>query len=327
MIDRDLYGDFEVSRMYPDTVPKPTHPGETDLVMVGMGAACEIDTVPIPVVCPSCKTELEMGGTTCGRVECPKCWGTWARRGAERVAARVWGYQEAANVHHKPRHATFDLDAVDWKEAKKKAQDLGFTGGVIVIHPWRLKDEFRGMMEIMAERTGKSRYDIVRESEFGMDALKYSPHAHVLCYGKGVDVKKDSDEYVYRMIRRLNSQDGLQGAVYYLLSHTFIPDGPGKRTYRYFGTCLPQRLKPTWEGHTTDFLKCPNCGKEMVYPGTTQCYSISKYYAMLWKIVIPIKRPRLKAILNTPTEPSRPSGGHPSFYSEGAFQRTEYVRF
>ena len=325
MIDRDLYNDFERSRVYPDTVPEPINPEEPVLMMVGMGAPCDLNPVPVPMVCPSCKLEMEVSGTTCGHVECPKCWGTWARRGAERVAARVWGYQEAAGTHHKPRHATFDLDSVDWKKAKKKALALGFTGGVIVIHPWRIKDEFREQMEIMAERTGKSRYEIVRESAIGMDAMRYSPHAHVICYGKGVQVEKGSDEYQYRMIRRLNGLDGVQGAVYYLLSHTFIPEGKGRTTYRYFGTCLPQRLKPTWEGKTSDVLRCPNCSKEMVYPGTNICKEIKKYYAMLWKIVVPVKRPRLKALPAVATAPAIPSGGHPSFYYSSAYPADGFV--
>jgi Zn-finger nucleic acid-binding protein len=319
MIDRDLYNDFEQSRVYPDTVPEPTHPEEPVLMMVGMGAPCDLNPVPVPMVCPKCKNEMEVSGTTCGHVECPKCWGTWARRGAERVAARVWGYQEAAKTHHKPRHATFDLDSVDWKEAKKKCAALGFTGGVMIIHPWRIKDEFRGQMEIMAERTGKSRYEIVRESAIGMDAMRYSPHAHVICYGKGVQVEKGSDEYKYRMIRRLNSLDGVQGAVYYLLSHTFIPEGKGRTTYRYFGTCLPQRLKPTFEGKASDALRCPNCQTEMVYPGTNICKEISKYYAMLWKIVVPKKRlrPATPALAGAADHPA--PQGHPSFYYAGTF--------
>ena len=169
-------------------------------------------------------------------------------------------------------------------------------------------------MEIMAERTGKSRYEIVRESAIGMDAMRYSPHAHVICYGKGVQVEKGSDEYQYRMIRRLNSLDGVQGAVYYLLSHTFIPEGRGRMTYRYFGTCLPQRLKPTWEGKTSDSLRCANCGEPMIYPGTKIEKEIMKYYAALWKIVVPKKRvrpiaPAAAGVIETPAPT-----GHPSFY-------------
>jgi len=317
MIDHDLYSDFERSGMYPDTVPKPHHPEEPVFRMVGMGTACEKTGAHIPMVCPACKNEVEIGYSTCGRVECPSCWGTWARRGAERVAARVWGYREASKTHHKPRHATFDLDTVDWKSAKLKAEALGFTGGAIFIHPWRIKPEYRAMMEIMAERTQRSRYDIVRESTFGADALEFSPHAHVLCYGKGVDVKKGSDEYEYRMIRRLNSLDGLGGAVYYLLSHTFIPDKPGQRVYRYFGTCLPQRLKPRWTGKTTDVLCCANCGEPMVYPGTNYQKEISRYVAEGWVIVIPAARgrdarsPHLKAraAIIDPSEGSRAQNG------------------
>lgn len=322
---RDLYSDFERNAMYPDTVPEPMNPVEPEFRMVGMGAPCDLPQVKIPMVCSKCNSKMEVGGTSCGHVECPSCWGTWARRGAERISARIWGFREASRTHHKPRHATFDLQSVDWKEAKTKAEALGFTGGVIVIHPWRIKAEFRNMFEIMAERIGISRYEVVRQSEYGMAAMQYSPHAHVICYGKGVDVAAGSSEYQYRMIRRLNSPEGLQGAVYYLLSHTFIPSGPGKMSFRYFGSCLPQRLKPDWKGKHAGVLTCPDCGAEMVYPDTNICKEISVYFAEGWRIIIPKPRGTLPNLVECPGKPVEIPSGHPSFYYVGTFSTRSFV--
>jgi Zn-finger nucleic acid-binding protein len=325
MIDHDLYADFESSRVYPDNVPKPINPGEPDFRMVGTGPACGKSGVQVPLDCPVCHTSVMVGSSTCGKVECPTCWGTWARRGAARIGSRVWGFRQASKTHHKPRHATFDLDTADWKEAKKKAEFLGFTGGVIVIHPWRIKEEYRAMMEITAERTGKSRYDVVRDSALGMDAMTYSPHAHVLCYGKGVLVEKDSDQYLYRMIRRLNTLDALQGAVYYLLSHTFIPETPGQRTYRYFGSCLPQRLKPDWAGKIMDAIRCPDCGAFMVFPGSMICKEMSVYIATGWRIIIPKKRGGKPSVVERPGDLDLCTQGHPSFYYAGNFSTRSFV--
>ena len=55
MIDRDLYSDFEQSRVYPDTVPEPINPEEPVLMMVGMGAPCDLNPVPVPMFAQSAK--------------------------------------------------------------------------------------------------------------------------------------------------------------------------------------------------------------------------------------------------------------------------------
>lgn len=304
-IQRDLYRDLEYTSLYPATVPLANPGVSTDLHMIGTGDQCETGGQKIPMICPSCKTEIQINTVTCGRVSCPTCWPTWARRAAERAAARVMGCREVSHTKYLPRHATFELDAVDWKEANKKALALGFTGGVIIIHPWRIRDEYKPMLAQAAEATGKSRYDLAREMMSTVDVLIFSPHAHVVCYGKGVLVEKGSTEYQYKMIRRCNNLRGVQAVIFYLLSHTFVPESPRKHVVRYFGNCSPQRLKPTWTSKRSDFIRCPHCNEPMVYPGTSECKEVSCYIAGGWHFVEP-KPGRHKAALASP--PSLPAG-------------------
>lgn len=306
---RDLFLDLELSSLYPDTVPKGQSDKPTELRMVGSGDQCDTGGLKVPMICPKCHTEVQVNTTTCGRVECPTCWPTWARRGAERAAARVWGYREASHTKYLPRHATFDLDAVDWKEAKKKALKFGFIGGVMVIHPWRIKNEYKPLLAQAAESTGKSRYDLAREMMETVNVLEFSPHCHVIAYGKGVLIEKGSTEYQYRMIRRCNSLQGAEKVVFYLLSHTYIPESPGKRVYRYFGTCSPQRLKPSWTSKRTDFVRCPHCNEPMVYPGTSEIKEVSSYIAGGWYFVKPKKRlTGIKLVEAKREPPSTPVG-------------------
>jgi hypothetical protein len=183
---------------------------------------------------------------------------------------------------------------VDWKEAKKKALSLGFTGGVLVIHPWRIRPEYQERLAALAEKLDVNRYDAWRKSGFGYDALKFSPHVHAICYGKGIDIIPGSHEYEYRMIRKLNSLEAVQKVVFYLLSHTFTPLTPNGRAYRYFGICSPQKLKPEWVGKKSDLMRCPECGAALVYPGTNECKEVSKYVAEGWHVVIQIPGAKIR---------------------------------
>jgi hypothetical protein len=53
----------------------------------------------------------------------------------------------------------------------------------------------------------------------------------------------------------------------------------------------------------------------MVYPGTNIEKEVMKYYTMLWKVVVPVKRVRLKAVPGPGPFKLMPAGGHPSFYA------------
>ena len=254
--------------------------------MVGSGDECEPSGWVVTGVCPKCGHHLQMVKHGCGLITCPSCSRKWARRAAERSGARLFGAFMARASKHKPRHITFDLDECSWAAAKKKAADLGCTGGVLVIHPWRMKDKYRTMFEIMAEKTGRNRYDLAKESAIGMDAFEWSPHCHGLVFGKFTEVRRDSDVFLYRMIRRLNSQHEAEKSLMYLFGHTFIPQTKNGKCYRYIGICSPQKLKPSWTGTCLDSLKCPCCDAEMVEEGTNMLILYKRYVALGWHTVL-----------------------------------------
>lgn len=253
-----------------------------DFRMVGSGDECEPTGWVIAARCPSCGHGLNLVKHGCGVITCPACARKWARRAAERSAARLFGAFAAGVSRWKPRHITFEIDSLDWDKAKEKAAKLGCTGGVLVLHPWRLKDEFRQMFEIMAERTGRNRYDLAKESAFGMDAFEWSPHVHALAFGKFADVRKGSAIFEYRNIRRLNSQHAAEGSLLYLFGHTFIPPTKNGKCFRYFGICSPQKLKPSWTGTCHDWLRCPCCESPMVYEGGIDHIQVVRYIALGW---------------------------------------------
>lgn len=261
------------------------------LRMVGSGKECEIPGWTVAAVCPRCGHHVQLVKTGCGRVECPRCSKRWARRAAERSAARVYGAFMAAVSRWKPRHITFELDTFSWKEAKKKAEEIGCTGGVLVLHPWRIKPDLKERFEREAEATGRNRYDLAKTSELGMAAFDFAPHCHAIVYGKFRAVEKGSTAYAYRNIRRLNSQGQTEGTLNYLFGHTFIPLKENAKCYRYFGICSPQRLKPEWTGTCSDSLKCPKCQTEMVTEEGGEVILYKRFIALGWHAI----KPRLRA--------------------------------
>ena len=290
MIDHDLLGDFGSFPVYRDNVPKGHHPEEPIFRMVGTGQKCDIPKIRHEQVCPDCKTSVWASRSTCGRVECPDCWGTWARRATGRAAARVWAYFSAGESQHHPRHITIDLKAIGFKAATKKAESFGFYGGLIIIHPWRIHPDFKALAEELAETLGMNRYDALRKRGLGMEAFIFSPHAHLIAYGKGTKVLAEQDEFSYKVLRKLNSLDAVKRVCYYLFSHTFAPATAGTRVVRYFGTCSSQKFMPAWTGTKSDFLRCPKCSCPMVYPGEKFGDSVSDFDSGGWHVVVKIPK-------------------------------------
>jgi predicted RNA-binding Zn-ribbon protein involved in translation (DUF1610 family) len=283
--------DQDYEPVYHDLVPEAQHPEEFILRLVGTGEKCENEGWVISGSCTKCGHKVELTKATCGRVECPKCYRTWANRAAQRAGARVWGYYETRVTNHVPRHITFELTDVNWDEAKKKAKALGATGGLIVIHPWRIKKEYQDAANDWASRHKGNRYDYVRAQPDPMALLDFSPHAHCLCYGKLVEIKAGDSEYLYRNIRRLGTLEACEGVAFYLLSHTNSPATERAQSVRYFGCCSTQRLKPEWTGKVTVSFLCPECGAPMVETGTCEEITTKHYVATGWAVVIPDKRP------------------------------------
>ena len=272
--------------MYRDNVPKGPDPVEPVLTMVGCGKKCDIPKIKTPMWCPDCGTLVTTSSSSCGRVECPDCWGTWARRATGRAAARVWAYFSAGESQHHPRHITFEVEDLTFSAAAKKAESFGFYGGLIIIHPWRIHPDFKNLAAELADNLKMNRYDALRKRGIGMEAMVWSPHAHVIAYGKGTKILKDQDEYSYKVLRKLNSHDAVKRVCYYLFSHTFVPQKKNSRVVRYFGACSPQKFAPTWTGTKSDMLRCPKCSAPVFYEGEKFGKSVSDFDSGGWHVVI-----------------------------------------
>lgn len=256
-----------------------------ECTLVGMGEECESTGRVSVGACSKCGYEVVLMGSTCGRTACPRCMKTWARRASERAGARIWGAVHAGVSKHHPRHFTFELESLSWDEAKAKAAEIGATGGVLVFHPYRIRKEYQAMMDIMAAKYFMNRYDVVRQSALGLDALEYSPHCHGIVYGKFADVEKGSGIYKYRNIRRLHTQKACERTLSYLLGHCLQPPSERASAVRYFGICSPQKLKAEWTGSCHDTLECPACGGVMCYKGCLDIIQVRRYIALGWHVV------------------------------------------
>jgi hypothetical protein len=207
----------------------------------------------------------------------------------------VWGGFVSHASTWKPRHITFELEwqegaPLAWDEVKRIAlEDIGCTGGALVVHPWRIKREMQIEWEdqITRGRTTQNRYEWTRE-HYGMSGFSWSPHCHGAVYGKFSDVR-GSGSYRYRNLsedtreKRIGSLHALEGILTYLFTHTFAPMGHEK-TFRYFGICSVQLLKPEWSGSVTETMICEHCGKMMLFEGTNETVLHKHYIALGWKI-------------------------------------------
>ena len=265
-------------------------------VMVGSGPECDPGPwLPRVASCPRCGHTVTLFHSGCGHVLCPRCSKRWARRGGERAGARVYGAFLACVTKFRPRHITFELDdwaegePLDWKAIKVHAEGIGCTGGLLVVHPWRIKDELVREWEGLRDqkKTDLNRYDWVKRNH-GMAGFEWKPHVHALAYGKFADVRSGSEIFMYRNIRKLQSLRMTEGVATYLLSHTFAPQGK-ESVYRYFGICSPQRLKPEFTTCISEPMVCENCGAKMVEEGTNSLYMTRHYLALGWHSITPVR--------------------------------------
>ena len=276
--------------------------------MVGMGSECELKTAwTVRAICPECGTHVELQRNTCGKIECPRCYRTWARRAAQRSAARVFGFFDAKGTHFKPRHIVFEVESLDWKAASARCLALGFSGGVLILHPFRIRERFRTMFEVMSARTGINRYDLVRQSDIGAEALEYAPHAHFVGYGKGVEVQKGGGEFKYRMLRKLPSLGAVERVMHYLLGHSLHPGyhktGRARDAVKYFGVCATRNLAPSYQGTVHVPLECDECGARMLDAdalerGLKEMIEVRKYFSSGWHVVHP--KPKSSCAGNVP---------------------------
>lgn len=298
-------------------VERPGSLAQERPVMVGRGLACAGGWMTETLVCPNDDYEAIIHPNTCGRVGCPSCWTTWAHRASRRIGERVVGYHDLMPTKHAPRHMTFDLVDLDPKKAKAQAKKLGLEDFVLVIHAWRIVGDSKTAVKAARKKNDVSRYDVVRDSADFDKLTYYSPHAHVIAFGKAFGVEKGSDDYQYRNISTLKSIDDVQACAYYLLSHTHIPMTRNGASYWYGGRLSPQRLKPAWTNKKMEVLRCPKCRAALVYPGSNICKEMLIVTHGGWKLIAKSRRKSKKKLPSVSLTVSPPAAAVvPCFYAE-----------
>lgn len=225
---------------------------------------------------------------SCGRRECRVCWPTWGKRATTRAADRVEGFRDASGARYPPRHIPFSpppgafpegtgpeesqasIDAL-LKNAREMVRVAGLTGMVVVPHAWRIQPEKQREVNDGASQSGTNRYRWVLNQENPRDYLIWSPHVHVLGWGRLMDADEFSEltGWIYKNKGARETRADLERTIYYLLSHAWVGSS-GANTMRYWGDLAPNKLKVTeavtWEPET-----CPVCGgarhRVPVYPG------------------------------------------------------------
>ena len=266
-------------RVYPDSVPLDNPLG---VKMVGSGARCEIEKWTVKGVCSKCGYPVELQKNTCGRIECPDCYKGWARRAADRASLRTWGYLHAlGDYRYRPWHIVLSIPGcTEWSKYKKLALDYGCTGGVMVIHPFRIIRSVARTIQDAASKEHVNRYDYVRKHGL-WQMMEYSPHAHIVGYGY-LKENVPGDDFQYRKIRVLRDRGAAERAIYYLLTHALLPSSPRGHAVRYFGVCSLSQLGVSWKGTVREPVRCQCCGSEVVYEGSNDMILTKHCIALGW---------------------------------------------
>lgn len=175
------------------------------------------------------------------------------------------------------------------KEFRRWLRAAGLDrAGIAVIHPFRIKDEYQDIAVQYAkkkntERAGGPKYNrytaLATRSDW-REFFDFSPHVHVVAYGKAVDtndfrracpgVVLVNHSAYHKRDQRLDNPKRLRGLVAYLLTHAAAVKG--KDSYTLFGDLHSSKLQkfricpdckerlPLSEGPA-----CPHCGREMLW--------------------------------------------------------------
>lgn len=236
-----------------------------ELTLPGFGTEDETCGDPIPHGCDSCGQPAVIG-RTCYQADCPRCAPAWARRatgnvvpsrssfGAQILALRsYYAAMRPEDVYYQHMTVSFredyHVDGADDRldalkilkdEVKDVAVELGYDGGIIAYHPFRIENDH--------PETGDSRgeWKKILFNGFGWEsvreALDFGPHFHVVGVGSyivGDDVTRiveDETGVVIHRITEHNTNVSIYGetelakVVSYVLSHTGLYETESGRT-------------------------------------------------------------------------------------------------
>lgn len=217
---------------------------------------------------------------SCHKSSCPTCWPTWASRLSKDAQSRIDGSRSAYERPYKARHISLSPDFVPfqsptkeclqwlYKEGNRLTKLLGVTGCAVIVHPYRIKEDMKTFVSQLASQQKINRYQWALKQPNPQDYLYFSPHLHLIAYGKFMD----SDDFhqltgwIYRN-HDDNQKSGrenteLQRTIYYLLTHAWIKDN--SVVLRYWGDLSNKRLQKIQIDERIEPILCPVCEQHMV---------------------------------------------------------------
>jgi hypothetical protein len=239
------------------------------LRLAGSGARLADCGVEMPgLFCPRCGGSMVVG-RTCRRSVCPRCWESWAFAQAKTNAAMVEGvrrYRAAsgdsnAKYHHltvsfpvSTRFDSMDPRGRGSEAVKLLLGEVGVYAGIMIYHPWRIAEEYRGDVQGHESGDGDMTWaeilTKIESSEWSWAAVRdellvYAPHYHVFAnapFVQGGAVTEAIEEQTGVVIHRITKGEDssvslydledLTAAMAYSLSHVGLAWNEENEEYR-----------------------------------------------------------------------------------------------
>jgi hypothetical protein len=266
---------------YPDIQPLDLFTDDK-LVIPGYGESLPVcGSVRFTITCPENQEHYtQLRKYECHKSSCPICWTTWASRLSRDAQLRIDGSRAAYDRLYKARHISLSPDYVPfqyptadclkwlYKEGNRLTKLLGITGCCVIVHPYRIKEEMKFLASELASRNKMNRYQWAIKQENPLDYLYFSPHLHLIAYGKlmNSDDFHELTGWIYRNHddnqkagREINE---LRRTIYYLLTHAWTKDN--SVVLRYWGDLSNKRLQKIKIDERKEPILCPICEKHMV---------------------------------------------------------------
>jgi hypothetical protein len=220
----------------------------------------------------------------CKRAACPICWTTWADRETKSLTELIEGYESASRTSYHARHVSLSPSAEQIKSAghtkptpealtwlydtaNDLLDELGITATAVIAHPYRIKPEYKRIVNDQASDSGMNRYTWALSQDNWYDYVYFSPHLHLLCFGKLMcsELFEAKTGWIYRNHKSRSGED-LPKTIRYLLSHAWV-QGNSKvvRCWRGMST---RNLGSVLISRICQPVLCPVCGSPLVqvYP-------------------------------------------------------------
>jgi len=245
----------------------------------------------------------------CGRVECPICWTGPVGRAARNASARLRGYTTDAlqkrlrekyqlTVNHFTTSPLYGVITPDmpYNKIKQRGRDIaakaGITGGFMGFHPFRIKKSVAWRLARLCDdnlkdypdEREKKFWELVRADALGLgswrDYVRWSPHFHIVGFGRLPDQKTDEDKeavrvlykgWVVKWIRHVDTyrqfdgtklQDPIAELIFYILSHAGYQ--AGRKMPVWLGVCSPNNLHAEETTKEEYLVVCPKCGSPVI---------------------------------------------------------------